>query len=127
METISPWVPIEGTDEELFLETVAKDVHGSLQVTLSIGLDAPSTLLVRFSHAIAFRVSPRDVHMDKPWWGTVGPGVMFEVHGSQYREWLNEQSFGIYDGPYRHFMLMTVDGCLDVLTNEAPQATWLLA
>ncbi len=127
METISPWLPIEGTDEELFLETVARDVHGTVQATLSIGMGAPRTLLVIFPDAIAFRVSPRDVHMDKPWWGTVRPGSMFEVHGSQYREWLNQQSLGIYDGPYRHFMLMTIDGCLDVLTDKEPQATWLVA
>ena len=126
METISPWLPVEGTDEELFLETVAKDVQGNLQATLSIGMDAPRTLLVTFPLAVAFRVSPRDVHADKPWWGTVRPGVMFEVHGSQYGEWLNEQSLGIYDAPYRHYMLMTIDGCLDVLTEQEPGARWLV-
>jgi hypothetical protein len=127
METITPWLPVEGTDVELFLETVARRVNGDLFATLSIGEGAPRTLLIKFPVAVAFRVSPRDVHMDKPWWGTVRPGVMFEVHESQYRGWLHEQSSGIYDAPYRHFMLMTVDGCLDVLTTEEPEASWLVA
>lgn len=127
METISPWLPVEGTDVELFLETVVMDIDGAVRATLSIGMRAPRTLHVRFSDAIAFRVSPRDVHMDKPWWGTVRPGSMFEVHASQYREWLHEQSLGIWDAPYRHFMFMTIDGCLEVLTVEEPEARWLVA
>jgi len=127
METITPWLPVEGTDVELFLETVSRRVNGVLHATLSIGMAAPRTLVVNFSAAVAFRVSPRDIHMGKPWWGTVTPGSMFEVHGSEYREWLYEQSLEIYDAPYRHFMLITVDGCLDVLTTEEPEAHWLVA
>ena len=123
-ETFRSWLPIEGTEEELFLETVTKGLH-HVEATLSRGVDAERTLVVNFGDAIAFRVSPEHAFMQAPQiQERRGNGCLYTVEDSSYREWLESGSLGILNHPFKHFAIVSVDGCLDVLTLDEPVVHW---
>ena len=125
-ETLKPWYPIPGTDEELFLETVVKGLEG-LEVTLSTGEGATRSLILDFGKPIAYRVNPDYVYMKRPWWGTLSGGPLYIVENSTFRQWLETETLGVYDQQYSHFFIISVDGCLDVLTLSEPKAQWRYA
>ena len=122
-ETLEPWLPLEGMEEELFLETLRCD-HGKLRVTLSRGKDADRTLTIDFGEPQAFRAQPQHALLTEPWWGKLPPASVYVVNHSRYRAWLVDSSAGIIDQPMTHYCIISTDGALDVLTTSRPVATW---
>jgi hypothetical protein len=124
VEAHSAWTPLEGMEEELFLETMRCDL-GRLRVTLSRGKGAPRTLMIDFGEPQAFRFQPQHVFLNEPWWGKLASASVYVVENSNYRAWLQYSSVGIHNQLSRHFRIITVDGALDVLTHEVPTASWI--
>lgn len=122
-ERLKPWYPIEGADEELDLETVTKGLD-YLEATLSRGQGSERTLVINFGNPIAFRVYPKHALLKQlpsfPNWN----GTLYIVENSDFRGWLESASLGIIKDPFRHYRIVSVDGCLDVLTLADPVAEW---
>lgn len=91
---------------------------------MSARKDAERTLVINFGYAIAYRVNPDHVYMRRPWWGTCSKGSLYIVENSSYRDWLYADSAGIFDQPFKHYFIISVDGCLDVLTLSEPVVEW---
>jgi hypothetical protein len=124
VETLTAWLPIEGMEEELFLESVRCDL-GKLRVTLSKGKGASRVLSIDFGEPQAFRVQPQHVYLNEPWWGSLSAASVYVVENSKYRAWLRDSSVGIFDQEFKHFCVITVADALDVLTLKAPVANWV--
>ena len=123
-ETLTPWLPLEGMDEELFLEAVRCDLRG-LQVILSKGKGFTRARAIDFGVPIAFRAQPQHVYSSQPWWGALSAASVYTVEHSEYKLWLKEASSEIVDQVADHYCIITVDGCLDVLASSTPIASWL--
>ena len=124
MESHTAWLPLEGMEEELFLETVRCDL-GKLRVTLLRGKGSHRTLVVDFGQPQAFRFQPQLVFLNEPWWGKLAAASLYVVENSQYREWLRDSTLEIFDHSSKHYRIITVDGALDVLTLDVPSASWV--
>ena len=124
MESLNAWLPSEGMEEGLFLESVRCDL-GRLRVTLSKGKDAPRVLALDFGEPQAFRVQPQHVYLKEPWWGSLPEASVYVVENSDYLSWLRDASAGVHDRPLKHFRIITSDGALDVLTQKEPVASWI--
>ena len=124
MEALTAWLPLEGMEDELLLESVRCDL-GKLRVTLSRGKGALRVLSIDFGEPQAFRMQPQHVYMNEPWWGTLSSASVYLVENSKYRAWLRDSSLGIFDQQFKHFCIITADDALDVLTLKSPVATWI--
>jgi hypothetical protein len=122
-EALTPWLPLEGMDEELFLESVRCDL-GVLKVALSTGKDSARTLTIDFGVPLALRVQPQHVYMSQPWWGNLAAASVYRVEHSGYKSWLLEASCGVVDQVTDHYCIITADGCVDVLTSSKPIVAW---
>ena len=122
-EALTPWLPLEGLDEEVFLEAVRCNL-GELQVVLSKGKGSTRALAIDFGVPLAFRVQPQHVYLSRPWWGTLSAASVYTVEDSEYKAWLKEASSEVVDQMANHYCIITVDGCLDVLTSTTPIAAW---
>jgi hypothetical protein len=124
VEALSAWLPLEGMEEELFLETARCDL-GRLRVTLSRGQGSNRTLVIDFGEPQAFRYQPQHVFLNEPWWGKLTAASLYVVENSKYRAWLQDSTLGIFNQASRHYRIITVDGALDVLTLEVPAVSWI--
>jgi hypothetical protein len=122
-EALTPWLPLEGMDEELFLEALRCNL-GELQVVLSKGKGAARALAIDFGMPLAFRAQPQHVYLSQPWWGTLSAASIYTVEHSEYKSWLKGASSELVDHMANHYRIITVDGCLDVLTSTTPIAAW---
>lgn len=122
-ESLTPWLPLDGMEEELFLEAVRWNL-GALQATLSRGKGSSRALTIDFGEPLAFRVQPEHAYLTQPWWGTLSAASIYTVEYSEYALWLKEQSAGLANRQVAHYCVISVDGCLDVLTSAAPVPSW---
>jgi hypothetical protein len=113
-QVLESWLPVPEASGEWSLETVSNASDG-LGISLTRGASSGERLVLQFEWVPAYRFSPNHIYDYSPEGGSLRIAV-----NSQYLEWLRETTRGVYDQPYRHFVILTVDGTIDVLSLEDP-------
>jgi len=127
MQIYKAWKPFDGIPAPLYLESMVKE-GGGLLLILQTGSEDGRKLNIRFEKVLAFR-NAHESCLLKTWeenesWE--GHSSLLTVEGSEFLEWLHEQSFGLHaDKPVTHYAVYTPDDCLDILSPIPPNVEWV--
>jgi hypothetical protein len=127
-ESYQQWRPLPELTEHMIVEKL-EDTDDGLAIFLEHPMPAPlaqRTVKLLFDGYIAYR------NMDESYrlrtWNATG-GFQSSLHlvtNSDWLEWLHKESEGCYqDANIKHYAILTIADCIDVLSEFEPQVSWV--
>lgn len=125
MEIMKPWELFPNYHEELEFEDLKTDGY-ELEFHL---VNANWNVKVHFDRILAFRLLPQDCYFHKKWWGTLKQGSCYLVENSNFISDFDRESQGLmqFDGDivtWKHYCIITVNGCLDIISKTGADVSW---
>ena len=122
-ESLTLWQQIDGLPSHIFLDALHDDFEG---FRLLLRGESPTLppLRVRFESVLAYRVATESYRL-RLGENIVGSGI-YIVENSRFIAWLTEESYGAWnpDG-LTHYLIVTSDDCVDVVSEWPPSIEWL--
>jgi len=114
---LEPWSPCQDRDGEWHLNTVIDGPDG-LVVSLDRGKRSTDRLIAQFGWVPAYRHSPHHVYSQSP-----EVRSLLVVVESDYLRWLRSATLGVFEQSLSHYLFLTVDGAVDVLSSQPPHVS----
>jgi hypothetical protein len=127
-ETFIKWEPVEGIENEMWVEALHDDYEG-LRILLKGSADSSGILSISFPQYYGYR-NVDESYRDKLWRkGDFEPRdwSLFKTNSSEFIEWLFEESGGVYSKEEMlHYVIKTGADVIEVVAKlTAPKVDWL--
>lgn len=120
-----PWAPLEGLPDVLYCEALHDD-YEHLRILLKGEAPHARTLRILFESAVAYRNINESYRART--WNHLGEALppLTTVEHSPWIAWLIEESGGVLDEvELTHYAIFTPEDCIDVVSEFAPEVSWL--
>ncbi len=125
-EKLIKWHPIEKIPEKLYAEGIIDDYEG-FRILLKGTEKTDKMLRIQFNVALAYRNSDEGDRLKSlSEWASYEKHSLFQVDESNFIDWFLEQNYSKYKKEELvHYLIMTPNDVIDVISLEKPNVEWL--
>jgi len=118
------WIPINGIPDIFYLDSIFDGKDG-VYFNLSCDLEnEEKVLVIYFDSLFSYRVTNESYRLKFIMVHNIEKPSFFIVKDSSYISWFKDESFHVYQSNILHYIILTGNDIIDVISEFKPSVYW---